>query len=87
MPRPTRTEVSALLQEARAVELLAEEAEVAPESLQAYWSVSADLITLVAEIEKLQAERSGAGADDPEIFALRHRLRQVASRLMELSLE
>lgn len=61
------------------------EAQVAPENLQVYWALSLDLIALVSEIETLERERPGAPADDPELFALRYRLRTVISGLAEIS--
>jgi hypothetical protein len=84
VPRAARSEVAGLLQEAKAVELLAEEADIAATRLEEYWAVSADLITVVADIENLQAARPEAPVDDPEIFSLRYRLRGIISRLAEL---
>jgi hypothetical protein len=87
MRRQTRSEVRALLDEARAMELLAAEAEVSPDRLQEYWSVSANLLTLVLDIEELEVSRPGASEADPEMQALRRRLRGVAARLAELAEE
>jgi hypothetical protein len=67
--------------------MLAEEAEIPATRLQDYWSLSADLITLVTDIEQLGVEKPDAQYDDPEMLALRRRVRDVTSRLAELSLE
>ena len=84
MPRATRTEADLLRQEARALELLAEEVEVPPERMQAYWDVSADLLNLVADIEEYHARAGHPEPDDPELLALRRRARQIASRLVAI---
>lgn len=85
MPRSSRSDVTQLVQEARAIELLASEADVPPERLQDYWSLSTELIALVTDIEAFQIEHPSASNDDPTMFTLRHRLRQIVSRLAELS--
>lgn len=85
MPRSSRSDVSQLVQEARAIELLASEAEVPPERLQEYWALSTDLIALVTDIEAFRTEHPTASNDDPTMFTLRHRLRQIVSRLAEIS--
>lgn len=85
MPRSHRSDIDALVQEARAVEMLANEAEVEPTKLQEYWAIAADLITLTADIEALQAATPSAGYDDPQLLDLRRRLRQITSRLAEVS--
>ena len=87
MPRSARPDVQLLLQEVRALEMLAEEAEVPATRLQDYWSLSADLITLVTDIEQFGGANPDAEYDDPAMLALRRRVREVASRLAELSLE
>lgn len=87
MRRSARSEVQIILQEARALELLADEAEVPATRLQDYWSLAADLITLVADIEELDASRPDVDYDDPELLALRRRVRDIGSRLSALSLE
>ncbi|MGH2449165.1 MAG: hypothetical protein ACRDFS_11275 [Chloroflexota bacterium] len=74
-----------LVLEARAVELVATEADVPPENLPVYWDVSADLISLMADIEEVSVRSPDLPADDPEVLALRRRLRQIVSRLAELS--
>lgn len=76
-----------LLQEARALEMLADEAEVETSKLQEYWSMAADLITLVNDIEELEASNPDAGYDEPEMLALRRRVRAIASRLAEIAAE
>lgn len=80
MPRP-RSDIAVLLQEARAMELLANEADVPFERMQDYWTLSADLITLVGDIEAYQIEQPNATYEDPTMFTLKHRLRDIASRL------
>lgn len=85
MPRQPRSDVAGLLQEARALEILADEVEVEPARLQEYWSLSTDLITAVADIEATQTNQPDMGFDDPELLALRRRLRNIASRLAQLS--
>lgn len=87
MRRSTRSEAQLLLQEARALELLADEAEVPATKLQEYWSLAADLITLVTDIEDLDASRPDVDFDDPDLLTLRRRVRDIASRLSELTLE
>jgi hypothetical protein len=84
MPRRVRSDIETLLQEARAMEMLANEADVPIESMHEYWSLSADLITLVTDIEEYQGEHPFAEYDDPNVFTLKHRLRNVASRLGEM---
>jgi hypothetical protein len=76
-----------LLQEARAMELLADEIDIPFERVQEYWALSADLITLVADIEQLQSAEPRLSYEDPRLFELRHRLRQVAARLGALETE
>lgn len=84
MPRSIRSDVAALVQEARAIELVTSEADVPIERIQAYWTLSADLIALVADIEEYQLERPNATYEDPTMFALKHRLRGITSRLSDL---
>lgn len=87
MRRHGKSEVALLLQEARAVELLANEAEIDPAKLQQYWQLSTDLITLVVDVEQLQQSRPDVGYDEPELLALRRRLRDITSGLAEMSAE
>lgn len=87
MPRPVRTDLTGLMQEVRAMELLADEIEVAPSDLQAYWDVSADLITLAADVEEYAAMNPGADYEDHHMVEFRRRLRRVAAQLNELALE
>lgn len=84
MSRPTRTDIGTLLQEARAMEMLANEVDVSLERMQDYWSLAADLITLVADIEMLQAEDPAISYEDPRMFALKYRLRDISSRVGSL---
>lgn len=87
VPRQTRSEIGSLLQEIRALEMLANETEVEPAKLQEYWDVAADLITLTSDVEELEASDPTASYDDPRLLAFRRRMREVASRLGELALE
>ncbi|GAC1325520.1 MAG: hypothetical protein NVSMB22_15460 [Chloroflexota bacterium] len=87
MPRSTRTDMTTLLQEARAIELFASDVEVPVDRTERYWRISADLITLVADIETFAAAYPDASNDNPSVLGLRRRLRQVAASLAELSLE
>lgn len=80
MPR-SRTDVAALVQEARAMEMLASEAEIAPQDLQEYWNISGELVNTVSDIEQLQLERPNATYEDPELLMLKRRLRELAGRL------
>jgi hypothetical protein len=83
--RPVRSDIATLLQEVRAIELLASEAEVSPERLQAYWDLSADLIALVTEVEEYERENPQASYEDPAMFTFKHRLRGITSRLAEIA--
>lgn len=87
MPRPGRSEGHVLLQEARAIEMLADETEVSPQHLQEYWALAADLITVVTDIEQHCEAHPEASFEDPEMLALRRRLREIASRLAEIGME
>lgn len=68
------------------MELLADEADYPPERLQDYWSIAADLVTLVTEVEAFAEENPAADFTDPRMLDLRRRLRDIASRLAELTL-
>lgn len=85
MPRPHRSDVDSLAQEARAVEMLANETDVEPTKMQEYWAIAADLITLTADIDALRASSPLAAYDDPQLLELRRRLRQITSRLADVS--
>jgi hypothetical protein len=80
-----RSDVLTLRQEARAIELLAEEAQVAPDRLQEYWSLSMELITLVGEIEEFTAAQPNATFEDQAMIDLRRRLRVLAGTITEVS--
>lgn len=69
------------------MELLANEVDVSVERMQQYWVIAADLITLVTEIEELQAEEPNVTYEDPRLFALKHRLREIASKLGALEID
>jgi predicted nucleotidyltransferase len=85
MPRAHRSDIDTLVQEARAVEMLANETEVEPTKLQEYWAIAADLITLTADIEAYRQISPRASYEEPELLDLRRRLRQITSRLAEVS--
>jgi len=85
MRRAGRSDVDTLLQEARGLELLASEAEIPVERVQEYWAISADLVTLVMDIEAYLDAHPQATYEDTEMVDLRRRLRNVASRLSELT--
>lgn len=87
MPRSTRSDIDSLLQDARSLELLTDDADVTPDHVQEYWALAADLINLVSDIEQLRATDPAATYEDPALLALRRRLREISSRLMELSVE
>jgi hypothetical protein len=65
--------------------MLANETEVEPSKLQEYWAIAADLITLTSDIEEYQAASPAASYEEPELLELRRRLRQITSRLAEVS--
>lgn len=69
------------------MEMLATEAEVPTDRVQEYWNVSADLISLVLDIEGYLEQRPEATYAEPEMVNLRRRLRTIAARLSELTLE
>jgi hypothetical protein len=83
--RSTRTDLSTLLEEARSLEVLAEATDVTPERLQDYWATAAELITSVIEIESLSEAEPFLTDVDARVVDLRHRLRLIAARLIELS--
>lgn len=87
MTRPVRSDVQLLLQEVRALEMLADETEVPVSGLQEYWSVAADLITLASDIEEFHTTHPDADYDEPEMLTFRRRVRDIASRLSVLELE
>jgi hypothetical protein len=87
MPRQARSEIDTLLQEAHAMELLANEIEVPPNRLQEYWRLSADLINLVADIEEQRECQAENATDDAQLLELRRRMRELAARSVELMLD
>jgi hypothetical protein len=87
MPRPSRTEIDQLVDEVRAMELLADEADVPPDRIEDYWALTTELIALVADVEEFQSGAIRRGAADTELLALRQRLRFIAAGLGELTLE
>jgi hypothetical protein len=84
MPRSTRSPSSVLMQEARAIELLASEISVLPERLPGYWELSLELVGLVTDIEEIFGRVDQPDEDDAEILALRRRLRSIAARLAQM---
>jgi hypothetical protein len=84
VPRARKSDIDVLLEEARAIELLASETIPIPERTQEYWQASSDLLALVLDIEQYQSQHPDAAYDDPELFLLKQRLRSVASRLTDL---
>jgi hypothetical protein len=87
MGRQSRTPVGSLLQEVRAIELLASETEVEPHHLQEYWQLSTELIALSTEAEQFASEFPLAAEDDARVLDLRHRLRAIAAQLVRISAE
>jgi hypothetical protein len=87
MPRQARSDVESLLLEVRALELLAEEADVPPSHTQEYWAVAAELISLATDVEEFQRLHPAAGYDEPEMLMFRRRIREIGARLSELALE
>jgi hypothetical protein len=83
--RRARSDIALLLQEVHAIELLASEAEISPDRLQAYWDLSADLISLVTDVEEYEREHPEASYEDPTMFTFKHRLRTITSRLAEIA--
>lgn len=85
MTRAARNEVKLLKQEAQGLEIVATEAEVEPHRLQEYWALSMDLVALVMDIDAFGDRSPNADEGDPEVIVLRHRLRDIAGRLAEVS--
>lgn len=85
MPRGARAEVTILKQEAQGLELVASEAEVEPHRLQDYWALSMDLVALVMDIEAFAERSPHATEGDSEVIALRHRLRDISTRLADVA--
>ncbi len=87
MPRSTRSEVELLVQEVRAMEMLANEVEVSPERMQDYWATATELVSLATDVQELAAARRTVAPDDAEVLTVRRRIREIAARLEEMSLE
>ncbi|HZU13171.1 MAG TPA: hypothetical protein VFB58_10065 [Chloroflexota bacterium] len=85
MGRSARSDVQLLVQELRAIEMLAEQTEVEPGRTQDYWATSTELITLAAEIDDLASSDPDATFDDPRLLNLRRRLRRIAADLTEMA--
>lgn len=81
MPRGARSDIEMLMQEARAIELLADQTDPSPHTQQRYWDICADLLNLVTDIEHLHTARPTVTYEDPELLVLKRRLREIASRL------
>ena len=86
VPRSTRSEAYTLLDEARALEALADETDVPPDRIEEYWRLSTKLIGLVLDIEHFGQQYPRAKPDDDGTVELRRRLREIAAGLAELSL-
>jgi len=84
MPRASKSAAEVLSQEARAMELLANEIEVPPERLQEYWDVSSELINLVSDIQVFGEMNPDAQPDDIDVKELRRRIRFIAAHLTSL---
>lgn len=82
-----RSDVESLKQEVRAMEMLANEADVPLERMPEYWDLAADLIALSTDVAEFEATQPRTTFLDPDMLALRRRIRYIASRLSELSLE
>jgi hypothetical protein len=76
-----------LKEEAQGVELLASEAEIEFARLEDYWALSMELVSLVLDIDAYAASNPHADRDDPEVITLRHRLRDISSRLAEMTVD
>jgi hypothetical protein len=87
MSPAARSEVRLLKQEAQGLELVATEAEVDSNRLQDYWALSMDLVALVMDIDAFADRSPRAPEGDPEVIALRHRLRDIAARLADITAE
>jgi hypothetical protein len=87
MPRATRSEVKLLKQEAQGLELVASDAAIETNRLQEYWALSLDLVALVIDIDAFALTSPEAQENDTEVIALRHRLRDIAFRLADMTAE
>jgi hypothetical protein len=87
MPRTVRSEVKLLKQEAQGLELVASDAAIEPNRLQEYWALSLDLVALVMDIDAFAVASPEAQESDTEVIALRHRLRDIATRLADVTSE
>ena len=85
MSRAARSEIRLLRQEAQGLELLASDADIEPSRLQDYWALSLDLVALVMDIDAFATTSPEAQESDPEVIALRHRLRDIANRLADMT--
>jgi hypothetical protein len=52
-----------------------------------YWAMSIELVKLATDVEQYVADVPRADENDPELLALRHRLRAITARLGALTLE
>jgi hypothetical protein len=87
MSRTARSEVKLLKQEAHGLELVASDAAIEPHRLQEYWALSMDLVALVMDIDAFALSSPEAQEADTEVTALRHRLRDISTRLADMSAE
>lgn len=87
MSPTARSAVRLLRQEAQGLELVASEAAIEPHQLQDYWAVSMDLVVLVMDIDAFALNSPQADESNVEVIALRHRLRDIAARLADVTTE
>ena len=85
MSPAARSEVRLLKQEAQGLELVASDADVEPQRLQDYWALSLDLVAVVMDIDSFAERSPHADEGNPEVIALRHRLRDIAARLADVT--
>lgn len=83
--RRTEPLLARLLAEAQSVEVLLSDLVPVAEDIEAYWRLSAEMITLVEEIEGVANSEIGATTSDPEYVKLRNALSRLEGRIMELS--
>lgn len=79
-----------LREEMQAAEALLAEMQFEPQDLPAYWSMSADLLALLQEIDEHleQWRQQGPGADERVAYlALRKRLNALLARSEEIGVE
>ena len=68
----------ALRDDMRAAELLLEDVQIDPADLAAYWAMSAELLSLLQDVEEYLEQRGAASSDDDAALYLSKRRRLVA---------